>query len=134
MAEPIANSASTTGNHNLILASRVEDTEVYNPAGEHIGHISDLSVDRRSGQVIYAIMSFGGFLGLGKQYHPLPWGMLVYDPERGGYVVPLDKEALENAPAFGEEDLSRFGGEEHSFDRNQLYEYYARYGLPTPFF
>lgn len=122
------------GEHKLILASRVEDTSVYNRDGERIGHIADLSIDRVSGQVIYAIMSFGGFLGIGKQYHPLPWSMLDYEPEQGGYIVSLDKQALENAPSYDVEELRRFGGDSYAIDQAQLYEYYGRYGMPAPFF
>jgi hypothetical protein len=122
------------GEHRLILASRVEDTPVYNRSGERIGHIADLSIDRVSGQVIYAIMSFGGFLGLGKQYHPLPWAMLEYDPDQGGYIVALDRQALESAPSYDVEELRQFGGDSHAVDHALLYEYYGRYGMPAPFF
>jgi hypothetical protein len=54
--------------HTLILASRVEDAAVFNSQGERIGHIEDLSIDRKDGRVVYAIMSFGGFLGIGKRF------------------------------------------------------------------
>jgi hypothetical protein len=57
-------------------------------------------IDKPSGKVAYAIMSFGGFLGMGNQYHPLPWSVLKYDTNRGGYVVRLDKQKLERAPAY----------------------------------
>ena len=57
-------------------------------------------VDKRSGQVAYAVMSFGGFLGLGGSYHPLPWKVLTYDTGKGGYVVDLDKDKLEGAPGY----------------------------------
>jgi len=54
-------------------------------------------IDKPSGKVAYAIMSFGGFLGMGNQYHPLPWSVLKYDTNLGGYVVNLDKRQLEGA-------------------------------------
>jgi hypothetical protein len=57
-------------------------------------------IDKPSGKVAYAIMSFGGFLGIGNQYHPLPWSVLKYDTHLGGYVVNLDKQQLEGAPAY----------------------------------
>jgi hypothetical protein len=62
-------------------------------------------VDKRSGQVAYAVMSFGGFLGIGDSYHPLPWKALTYDTNQGGYVVDLDKSRLQGAPSYtaGEE-------------------------------
>ena len=114
--------------HRLILASRVEQTPAFNGAGERIGHIDDLSIDRRSGQVVYAIMSFGGFLGIGKRFHPLPWHVLHYDPQRGGYVVSLDQSALENAPHFEADELRELGGAQPA--ATQIWEYYGRYGPP----
>jgi hypothetical protein len=85
----------------LIASNKVEGTEVYNRAGEHLGEIYNFMVDKFSGQVSYAIMSFGGFLGMGEQYHPLPWKALDYDTKMGGYVVDnLDKKRLESAPSY----------------------------------
>jgi hypothetical protein len=57
-------------------------------------------VDKISGTVAYAIMSFGGFLGIGNSYHPLPWSLLQYDTAKGGYVADLDKQQLERAPSY----------------------------------
>ena len=65
-----------------------------------LGSIHELMIDKTSGHVAYAIMLFGGFLGMGNQYHPLPWSVLKYDTNMGGYVVNLEKEQLEGAPAF----------------------------------
>ena len=56
-------------------------------------------VGKRSGQVAYAVMSFGGWLGMGQSYHPLPWDTLRYDTDIGGYVVSLDKDRLRSAPS-----------------------------------
>jgi PRC-barrel domain protein len=117
--------------HKLILASRVEHTPAFNGAGERIGHIEDLSIDRKTGRVIYAIMSFGGFLGIGKRFHPLPWHMLRYDPERGGYLVSLDKQDLEDAPHFDADELRELGGSRPGPAVTQIWEYYGRYG-PLP--
>jgi len=113
--------------HRLILSSRVNGTPVYDGSGEHIGHIDDLSIERVSGDVVYAIMSFGGFLGIGEKYHPLPWALLKYDPERGGYVVSLDKVVLEGAPNYDRIELEALGGASaESIDR--IYTYYSPYG------
>ena len=95
---------TTAPRHPLILASRVEDAPVYNRAGERMGHVADLSIDKVSGRVIYAIMSFGGFLGMGESYHPLPWATLTYDTSQDGYVVDLDKQKLEGAPTYDNND------------------------------
>jgi len=84
----------------LIAADKVEGTEVYNRAGEHIGEIDNIMIDKLSGKVAYAVMSFGGFLGIGERYHPVPWSMLKYDTGQGGYVVDLDKKVLTDAPNY----------------------------------
>jgi hypothetical protein len=74
---------------SLISASKVTGTNVYNPAGEHLGTVYDVMLDKRSGKIAYAVRSFGGFLGMGERYHPLPWATLKYDTRQGGYVVGL---------------------------------------------
>ncbi|EQB32499.1 PRC-barrel domain-containing protein [Sphingobium ummariense] len=86
---------------DLIASDRVEGTTVYNRQGERLGHISNFMVEKRSGQVRYAVLSFGGFLGLGQDHYPLPWSVLTYDTEKGGYVIDLAKEVLEAAPHYG---------------------------------
>jgi len=88
----------------LIAGARVAGTAVYNSAGEHLGEIYDVMLDKRTGKVAYAIMSFGGFLGLGEKYHPIPWSVLDFDPGRGGYVVPMTKDKLEAAPMYDSQD------------------------------
>ncbi len=90
--------ADETG--SLIAASKVNGTSVYNRQGESLGSVYDVMIDKRSGQVAYAIMSFGGFLGMGESYHPLPWKVLSYDTSMGGYVVDLDKNRLQGAPSY----------------------------------
>jgi len=86
-------------NHgDLIASDRVEGTTVYNRQGDRLGHISKFMVDKRSGQVRYAVLSFGGFLGMGTDHYPLPWSMLSYDTDRGGYVVDLARDILDQAP------------------------------------
>ena len=57
-------------------------------------------IDKHTGQVAYAVMSFGGFLGMGESYHPLPWRVLTYDTRQGGYVVDLDRSRLGEAPSY----------------------------------
>src|SRR5271157_4713362 len=64
----------------LIAASKVNGTTVYNRAGEKLGSIYDVMLAKGSGKAEYAVMSFGGFLGIGDRYHPLPWDALTYDP------------------------------------------------------
>ncbi len=84
----------------LIAASQVNGTTVYNRSGEKLGSIYDVMLDKSSGKAEYAVMSFGGFLGIGDRYHPLPWRALTYDPGQGGYVVDIDRRRLEGAPTY----------------------------------
>ena len=92
----------------LIASNKVEGTAVYNPEGEKLGSIYNFMVDKESGQVEYAVLQFGGVLGLGADYYPMPWGALEYDEEQGGYVVDIDKEFLENAPRYTADQAPRF--------------------------
>jgi hypothetical protein len=86
---------------SLISSDKVEDTTVLNRRGEKLGSIHSVMIDKISGKVAYAVMSFGGFLGIGDRYHPLPWHVLTYDTGQGGYVVDLDRSKLEGAPTYG---------------------------------
>lgn len=93
----------------LIASNKVEGTAVYNRGGERLGAVHNFMVDKYSGQVAYAVMSFGGFLGIGESYHPLPWKVLIYDTKLGGYVVGLSREQLERAPTYTARDEPNWG-------------------------
>lgn len=84
----------------LIASNKVEGTPVFNRAGDQLGAIHNFMVDKYSGQVAYAVMLCGGFLGLGGSHHPLPWRALKYDSSLGGYVVDADDNSLMNAPRY----------------------------------
>lgn len=86
--------------HDQIRASTVKGTDVYNAEGERLGHIDDIILAKQSGKATFAVMSFGSFLGMGGEYHPLPWESLHYDRDRGGYVVNVSREQLEKAPHY----------------------------------
>lgn len=116
--------------HKLILASRVEHTPVFNEDDWLIGHIKDLSIDRETGQVVWAIMSFGGFLGIGSRLHPLPWSMLEYDTRHHGFIVPMSREALNDAPHYDAAELEDFGGPSQERKRQDVLEYYGPFAPP----
>lgn len=97
----------------LISSAKIVNSEVFNHAGEKLGVIEDLLVDKVSGRTIYAVLSFGGFLGLGERHHPLPWSTLAYDIAKGGYLVDLEKKVLQEAP---------------SYDRNTEFSWTPEYG------
>ncbi|MBO9670977.1 MAG: PRC-barrel domain-containing protein [Sphingobium sp.] len=88
--------------HHLIASDRVEGTAVYNNAGERLGTIKNFMVDKVSGRAEFAVMQFGGLFGVGSDYYPIPWDMLIYNVDKGGYAVELDKARLEEAPRYGE--------------------------------
>jgi hypothetical protein len=95
--------------HELISSKRVEGTAVYSPSGEKLGTIHSVMIGKRSGQVAYAVLSAGGWLGLGRRthVHPLPWELLTYDVDRDGYVVELSRERLERAPSMTLDETDR---------------------------
>ena len=105
---------------SLIASDKVHGTNVCNAARDNLGSIHDLMIDKVSGKVAYAIMSFGGFLGIGNQYHPLPWSVLKYDT--GGYVVHLDKSRLERAPAYDVGTEPAWGDREYE---TKIHDYYG---------
>jgi hypothetical protein len=86
------------GRHDLIGSDRVEGTNVYRSDGKKIGEIERVMIDKVSGQAAYAVMGFGGFLGMGEDHYPIPWQRLTYNEKLGGYEVNLTDEQLKNAP------------------------------------
>lgn len=96
--------ANVLDSNALIAADRVTGTNVYDTKGEKLGSVYDVMIDKASGRAVYAVMSFGGFLGIGEKYHPLPWSTLKYDTRLSGYVVDLDKDRLNAAPYYGEDE------------------------------
>ena len=86
--------------HALIPSDRVEGTDVRRLSGEKIGRIERLMIDKTSGNVAYAVLSFGGLLGFGKKHLPVPWTTLKYDPSQSAYTVPLSDEDLAKAPSY----------------------------------
>jgi sporulation protein YlmC with PRC-barrel domain len=110
-----------SGHTEAIRASRVIGTSVYNTAGEKIGTIEDVMLDKLSNGIMYAVIGFGGFLGIGEKYHAIPWSVLDYEKSEGGYVVPFTREQLEGAPAYTIDELT---GNDGKKARDSSYEYY----------
>jgi hypothetical protein len=106
--------------NRLIASNKVTGTNVYNRLGDRLGSIYNLMIDKFSGNVAYAVMNFGGFLGIGESYYPIPWKLLTYDPSLGGYVVDIDRERLTTAPHYGREEAP-FGEPEYG---RRVYDYY----------
>jgi sporulation protein YlmC with PRC-barrel domain len=106
----------------VISASMVMDTPVCNAQGEKLGTVEDLMLDKLSGRVRYAVLSFGGFLGMGDKLFPLPWRALDYNKDWEAFVVDIDKERLESAPGFDVGNPPDFGDEAWG---QKLYDYYG---------
>ena len=105
---------------SFIGSDKVDGTAVYGSDQQKIGSIERVMIDKISGKVAYAVLSFGGFLGMGEDYYPVPWPTLKYDTNLGGYRVNLTKDQLENAPKYSESQGWNWSREN---DR-RVYEYY----------
>ena len=107
--------------HDLIGSDKVEGTKVFDRSGEHIGSIERVMLEKRSGKVSYAVLKFGGFLGIGDEHYPLPWSKLDYDEALGGYRVDITREQLEGAPRYNRDDDAYWSAD----NGLRLYEYYG---------
>lgn len=108
------------GVNPLIASDRVEGTSVRRPDGEKIGRIERVMIDKISGRVAYAVMSFGGLLGVGERYYTVPWAKLDYDETKHAYVMDITKGQLQGAPPLSPEGES---GPDRSAER-ALHEHY----------
>jgi sporulation protein YlmC with PRC-barrel domain len=114
MADPMNQSTDSA----LIAASKVEGKAVFNANGEKLGTVKEIYIDKASGEVEFAALAFGGVLGMGERYHPLPWDLLDYSVERDGFVVDVDRRNLEGSPAYDEDSLAAdagWGGEVRTY-------------------
>lgn len=111
-----------SGHTSAICASKVIGTNVKNRAGETIGEIEEVVLDKMSNNIMFAIVGFGGFLGMGEKFHPIPWSSLDYDPELGAYVVDFTKDQLKQAPADSIAALT--SGDATTGWRDRAYDYY----------
>jgi hypothetical protein len=120
---PRSGDIATDETGNLISAGKVTGTNVYNRQGEKLGSVYDVMLNKTSGQVAYAIMSFGGFLGMGESYHPLPWRALTYDTRQDGYVVDIDRQRLEGAPSYAATDEPNWSDRAYGQSVDRYYGY-----------
>jgi PRC-barrel domain len=87
---------------SLIGSDKVEGTAVFGADSKKIGKVERVMLDKMSGKVAYAVLSFGGFMGMGEDYYPVPWITLKYDERLGGYLCNLTRDQLDNAPKFSQ--------------------------------
>jgi len=121
--QPIIETPATGERSRVIRAARVQGTAVTNPAGEDLGSIRDVVLDKYDGSVRYAVLEFGGFLGLGSKLFALPWELLRYDEGADAYVIEVRKELLSRAPGFDSDNWPDMGAVEFDVDLR------AHYGL-----
>ena len=110
---------------SLIGSDKVEGTNVYGADGEKVGYIERVMIDKISGKVSYAVLSFGGLLGIGDDHYPLPWQALKYDTNLGGYVTGITQDQLRGAPKYADE--SRWNWSDPATARSVS----AYYGVPV---
>jgi sporulation protein YlmC with PRC-barrel domain len=112
---------TSTGHTSAIRAKKVIGTNVKDREGHKIGEIEDIVLDKQSNNIMFAVVSFGGFLGMGEKYHPLPWAALDYDENDNGYVVDVTEDQLRAAPTGSIEELTKNDGSGY---RDRTYTYY----------
>jgi hypothetical protein len=106
---------------SLIGSDKVEGTPVFRSDGDKVGTIERVMIDKLSGKVAYAVMSFGGFLGIGEDYYPLPWSLLTYNPKLEGYEVDVTEQQLKGAPKYSRHQSWDWTNRERS---QSLLDYY----------
>jgi hypothetical protein len=114
--------ATAHPDHRLISSEDVQGTDVYGVGDEVVGEIDHLLIEKVSGRVAYAVMSFGGFLGLAHSHYPIPWSALKYDTGVGGYRTGITEEQLKDAPEFSDDSWT---------DRDWETRTHQHYGAPT---
>ncbi len=110
-----------TGHTTAIRAKKVIGTSVKDTSGEKIGTVEDIVLDKQSNAILFAVVGFGGVLGVGEKFHPLPWAVLNYDEEEDAYIVPYTKDELKAAPADKISELTANDG--HAY-RDQSFAFY----------
>lgn len=112
---------TASGHTKAIRATRVIGTPVYCAGGDKIGEIEDVMLDKTNNAIMFGVIGFGGFLGLGEKFHPVPWTSLTYNSDKNGYVVPFSAEELKAAPAHSLSELTENDG--HNV-REAAFNYY----------
>ena len=118
---PNQSTLETRETSSLIASDKVEGTPVYRSNGDKVGTIERLMIDKLSGKVAYAVMSFGGFMGIGEDYYPLPWSLLTYNPRLDGYEVNISEQQLTGAPKFSKHEAWDWSSRERG---KTLHDYY----------
>jgi hypothetical protein len=111
--------------HQFISSDNVHGTDVYGAGDQQVGEIDHLMIDKLSGRVTYAVMSFGGFLGLGQSQYPVPWSALKYDTALGGYRTGITEQQLQSAPEFADDSWNDRAWETRTHEHYNAQPYWA---------
>jgi sporulation protein YlmC with PRC-barrel domain len=108
----------------VLAATTIIGDKVVNPAGEQLGSLKELMIDLDEGRVAYAVLSFGGFLGMGDKLFAIPWEALILDPAEHAFILDVDKEVLKNAPGFDKDHWP----DNAQYEAGWLLDIYEYYG------
>lgn len=113
-----------------MAADTLEGDTVVNSQDEKLGEITDIMIDVQSGQVAYAVLSCGGFMGIGDKLFAIPWGALTLDADQKQFILDIDKERLKAAPGF---DKDHWPSMADSRWANEVHDYYGqrKYWIPS---
>jgi sporulation protein YlmC with PRC-barrel domain len=106
-----------------VKASSMIGTDVVDPQGKNLGDVKEVVIDPRTGKVAYAVVSFGGFLGMGEKLFAIPFSSFKYNVEKNEYVLDISKERLKAAPGFDADHWPSMSEEKWNRD---VYKYYER--------
>jgi hypothetical protein len=111
--------------HRLLAGERPHGAAVLDRTGERIGSIEDVAIDEATGKVAYAVLRYGGFLGMRRRCRPVPWSLLAYDARLDVYVTRMDRASVERGPTFGADVLR--ARDDRAY-RDKVHGYYAKHG------
>lgn len=97
---------------DVVKSENIIDVEVKNTAKEDLGKIEEIVIDKRSGNVCYLVLSFGGILGMGDKLFAIPWNAINYDKKEECFILNADKERLKNAPGFDKNNWPNMADEQ----------------------
>jgi len=112
---------TASGHTQAIRAKKVIGTNVKDPTGQKIGEVEDVMLDKESNNIMFAVVGFGGFLGVGRKYNQNTWSALEFNEHEDAYVVNYTKEQLQSAPTASIDELTRGDGQ---MFRDRSYAYY----------
>jgi hypothetical protein len=125
MEENMVTSTTNVDNRSetvsLIGSDKVQGTNVYGADDKKIGSVQRVMIDKMSGKVAYAVLSFGGFLGMGEDYYPLPWPAMKYDRRVDGYRIAVTEDQIKGAPKYS--SATDWNWNDRGNDK-RIYDYY----------